>query len=398
MKDEYTVKVGHIADCHLCCRQYGYESRGADFLQGVVNAVDALNAKGVKLVLCAGDLLDTVNPGSKVCLTQLDELRGRLASNGQLMVVTAGNHDNAVPHWCSGMHDTPDSGGILYVDGQKFEYPVEGAPRGVTVTGRRYAGNDEYTAWMSEEAEPADILMYHGDTLEASPYPEPGTPSVKDFAAEGKWRLVAAGHIHKRFYSSETGPDGRKTVFSYSGSTELTDGSEDPDKSANMYTMVYDGTDWVVDDMERVPFKTRTVQHFRIESSEDLEKACAEVEPGAIVFVVFDDKELHSVHSVLASAAERKAHAGGSTQPSRTIFRMRPMLHADELKVMERIRGGRCISLVEYMNTVAGDYISEEEAGRGMRDLCVSMLDSGCDHKAALEKYISDSLEGSVVL
>lgn len=392
------ITIGHIADVHLCNMQYGYEARGRDFLQGAINAVDALAAKGVKLVLCAGDLLDTVNPGSRVCLTQLDELRRKLADNGQLMIVTAGNHDNAVPHWCSGMHDTPEDGGILYVDGQTVEYPVPGAPRGVTVTGRRYAGSDEYRAWMENDAAPADILMYHGDMLEASPYPEPGTPSVKDFAAQGKWNLVAAGHIHKRMYFSETRPDGRKTVLSYPGSTELTDGGEDSDKSANVYTMSYDGGGWVVDDMERVPFKTRTVQHFSLRTQEDLERACDEVEPGAIVFVTFDDSTLQAVRSVLVSAVERKVHKDGYTGHSKTIFLMRPMLKAEELRVMERIRGGRCVSLVEYMNSVADDYISKDEADRGMRDLCVAMLDSGCDHKAALEKYITDSLEGSIVL
>lgn len=392
-----SINIGHIADCHLCGRQYGYESRGADFLNGAINAVDALRAKGVKLVLCSGDLLDTVNPGSNVCITHLNALRGRLAENGQLMLVIAGNHDNIVPHWCSEMLDSQADGGIRYIDGDVFRYSVPGADAELTVTGVRYCGSAAYASAMRGTIAAADVLMYHGDVTDVSPYVEEGTPSVRDFASTGKWNLVAAGHIHKKFYTAEDRPDGGRMVFAYPGSTELCSGAEDIGKSANMYTMVHGGLGWTVEDCEHVPFKTRPAQKFKLNTQEDLDAACRDVAPGAIVFVTFN-RDLQAVHTTIKASADRKAHTDPSCTNKHTIFRMQPMLKKSEMEVLESIRGGKCISLVDYMKSVASDYISEEEADRGMGDLCLSMLNDKCDHRAALENYIMESLEGSVVL
>lgn len=390
------IHIGHIADCHLCNRQYGHESRGADFLRGAMSALSALRKSGVSLVLCSGDLLDTVNPGSKVCITQLSNLREFLKANGQLMLVVAGNHDNASPHWCSAMKDTPETGGIYYLDDEVYVYSETGGLPGITITGRSYADADAYREWM-ETAPAADILMYHLEVADAVGYAGENMITVEELAKTDKWKVVAAGHIHKQFDATCKTPSNRVMTFTYPGSTELCEGGEPSDKTANILTMAYNGSEWVLDDLERVPFETRPVQKFKITTEEELTEACRDVEPGGIVFVVFD-RAVTSVHTMLKSAADRKATIEAGNKWCRTIFRMQPMLSTSEREVLEKIQGGRCVSLREYMNEVSSEYFSEEESQRGLTSLCMLLLDSGTDHRAVLDEFVTERLDGKILI
>ena len=69
-----TIKIAHIADCHLRVAQYGSKRRGGKFLQGVLSAVRKAASLGIKYILCSGDLLDASNPGPLVCVEQLEKL------------------------------------------------------------------------------------------------------------------------------------------------------------------------------------------------------------------------------------------------------------------------------------------------------------------------------------
>lgn len=380
-----TLKIGHIADCHLCNRQYGYESRGNDFLKGLLNAIDALNAAGARLVLCSGDLIDTVNPGSKVCLTQLSAVREKLRSNGQLMIVTAGNHDSASPHWCSAMHDTQDSGGIYFLEDGLYIHTS-----GVTIAGCGYKCMSDYLEWM-EQAPEADILMFHGEVVEGAKYGGHEMLTVRNFYDTGKWKVVAAGHIHIR----DTYRIG-DFAFTYPGSTELCDASEDPAKSANLIVMEDNGSGWKLGYVDSVPFKTRNVQYFSVDSEESLLKACEDVVPGSVVHVRFD-RSVKSVYSMLKAAADRKAAESGHTG-MQTIVRTRPLPTKDEQAILDRPADSRGMSIAEYAEAEVPGMFGEEERERGLESLCIALLNPATDHRVVIERYIAEQLNGEIIV
>lgn len=398
-----TLVIGHIADCHLCLRQYGSESRGNDFLKGLLNAIDALSKNGARLVLCAGDLLDVINPGAKVCLEQLYKVRRKLQDNGQLMLVIAGNHDNSFPHWCSGMKDSADDGGIYYIDGEVYSYNVEGCDVPFTVTGRSFLQAQEYREWMEGEAKSADVLMFHNEVLEAAHYPGESMLRLSEFGDAGKWNYIAAGHIHKRMVLTVTkkknNPLNVDIPFVYPGSTELKDISEDAEKTACLVTFKCMGEKlgWYAENIDSVPFKTKPVQRMRIENDDDLLKACSDIIPGSIVYAEFDRKlkSLH-IHRLLKNAAERKETEEGVSD--KTIVRTEPILLESEKEVLSRIRTGKCMTLVEFAVSKAADSFSADEKGRGLDKLCVRLLDRNLDHRAEIDKYVTEQLDGKVLI
>lgn len=402
-KDNTTVlKVGHIADCHLCKRQYGYESRGADFYAALENAVTGMHSRGIRLALCAGDLIDTVNPGSEVCLSMLDNLRTKLQELGILMVVVSGNHDNADPHWCSLMRDTPAQGGICYIDHSKTDGPylycgVDGNLPPLSIAGRSYVPVDEYREWMAV-APAADVLMYHDEIVEAAGYAGHDMMSLQELADTGKWTLVAAGHIHKTAVLEAKRPDGRDMMFCYPGSTELGSGAEDAQKCFIEYTLVHDGTGWAVDSYSRCEFKTKPVQRFTIHDTEGLKAAIDAVNPGSVVFVRFD-QSVKNVRTLLKLAVEHKmADDPLIPRDTKTILRMEPIYSEQEKKLLAEIRNGKCISLVEYSRSVAGEYFTPEENARGLDKLCSALLDSETDHRKLIDAYVTEQMGGTIVL
>lgn len=293
MTSKQIVKIGHIADLHLRDTQYARRSRGDDFYQGVINAIDALIKAGAECILCSGDVLDTTRPSAHV-MSQLKSIHTHLRSKKITMYTTAGNHCQTDPHWSSLLdsEDSISSYGIQYIENQKVFLPS-----GISIYGIPFCSNDLFREFLTSPETEADILMWHGAIKEFSGYPQTDAVEMDDFP-KSKYKLVAMGdqHIHK-YIKQDIGD----TIIAYPGSTEMCSTSEDENKNAFLYS--FDAETKTIVEIESIPFLTRTVQRFHIDSEDQIAEVANSIQKESIVLLTLSSKLRGNMQVLYAAVA-----------------------------------------------------------------------------------------------
>lgn len=366
------VKIAHIADVHLRDRQYTYESRGADFSTGFLNAIDTAIANGADAIICAGDLLDTSRPSAKVVVDTLVVTNTKLEQAGVKMFVISGNHDKSKAAWAE-MFATRESPGIVNLDWR------EATVGDVTIKGYPFMQDADMKSEMQKLRDSQsryDIIVWHGALKEFAGYTQSADAiSMRDFV--DTCRLLALGdqHIHKQL-------DKYGYTAAYPGSTELCSESEDAEKKLLMYT--WDGHDLI--DTESIPFKTKPVQRFVIKTELDLENAITQINSNAIVFVKFDD----SVTSVIP-------RLNTILTPENILRPTAIPTPKENIVTFEMSVGEGLMSPVEFVKENISQVITTEQSSR-VTELCMAMVDVNADHKYALDKFCADKMEGKIIL
>lgn len=275
------VKIAHIADVHLRNAQYGSRNRAGDFTQGMLNAIDKAAEMGIHHMIVAGDLLDTVNPGTQVCITALDRIQACAVEKDVTLYTISGNHDRAVPSWVSRFGDS----GPGFVDINNRTVDVDG----VRVHGVPYMHDNEMRELLPELPE-AEVLVWHAALKDFAGFPVENAMTVQEFADTGKWQLLAMGDIHKYGTATASRPDKFDMLAAYPGSTELCSAAEDDVKCMAVYAFsAYPGGGVLLNQMERVNFPTRRVQRFTVKTEEELEEAVGRFADDALIFVRYAD-------------------------------------------------------------------------------------------------------------
>lgn len=415
-----TIKIAHIADCHLRASQYGRKSRSDDFLQGLVNAIQEAYKAGAEMILCAGDLLDTRNPGTKVCLAQLDTVHALLQKLRLPMLVISGNHDNCIPSWHSRFTTLPDcilsavpSGyytmdvgehirhrfsGIICADNahisvmktiQHDDDPrviqAEVSPDHLRILGLPYMEATALRERLTElELSPdkPDIIMWHGEVKEFCGYPRENAIEIKDFESTGA-ALIALGdqHIHSL-------KQGKNCMLAYPGSTELCSSSEDTNKALYLYTMQLSTEERPkVVSIESIPFATRKVQKFELNTEEDLETAEKLIEKGSLVFVKYK-RTLKNVNARLKAAV--------ASDEENTIIRATPFGEIENMTSANYAPGDKVIKPWEFVHEESRSLFQEEERTR-IEEICSNILNPELDHRAIIDRYCYDRLNKVVL-
>lgn len=415
-----TIKIAHIADCHLRASQYGRKSRSDDFLRGLTNAIIEASKAGAEMILCAGDLLDTRNPGTKVCLAQLDTVHALLQKLRLPMLVISGNHDNCVPSWHSrftklheciiadvpsghyaldvGEHVRHIFSGIICADNAHFSVAktiqfdddpkvirAEVSPDNLRILGLPYmeaAVLRERLTELESLSNKPDIIMWHGEVKEFCGYPRENAIEIKDFESTGAI-LIALGdqHIHAV-------KQGKNCILAYPGSTELCSSSEDTTKAMHLYTIqLSDEARPEVVSIDSIPFATRKVQKFELNTEADLERAEKLIEKGSLVFVKYK-RTLKNVNARLKAAV--------ASDEENTIIRATPFGEIENMTSASYAPGDKVIKPWEFVHEESRSLFQEEERTR-IEEICSNILNPELDHRAIIDRYCYDRLNKVVL-
>lgn len=275
----------HIADSHLCSKQYGDPRRGADFLNSLLACIPIAASRGITNILHGGDLLDARQLQSEVG-PQLEKLDRSLVDAGVTMWVVTGNHDYCEPPWVQQIEErreywhkgsTPLVGGLRILDHRLVEL------EGVRVYGLPSLSKDELLAAL-DVMPAAEILVWHGAVREFEGFPHESSPCIADFpTAKLKAILIGDQHIYR--YENADG-----CLIGYSGSTELASKDEDFIKYATVIEV--DSNAAIV--VEKVQIPTRLALGWRISNESDMERAIVDLEglrgTPLLLFVNYSDQ------------------------------------------------------------------------------------------------------------
>lgn len=374
---KHTVKIAHLADCHLRNFHYGSKTRGNKFLVGLEQAIKAAKENGADLVICSGDLLDSNSPGPAVVNWQLTELNALLEEVGLSMIVSAGNHDGCTPSWLTpyetedtsdltlpGLHLLRDTEAILEYD----TWPLR-----LHIASCDYCEKQEFLDWASLASGKFDIVMWHGEIQEFCGFPKPDAITVAEIPAN-LCQVLAMGHIHVH-KSTQRETDGM--VIAYPGSTEMCSEDEDEHKKFYMYTFESgDSGEARVTTLDSVSFATQPVIRRTIKTEEELEEAIEHIKNNQDVLAYIRyDKALHEAVSRLHSATGED-----------TVLRLTPMM-PDRFNVHTMSREAVVRGPAAFFEENSADLIHDAEVRGRVAALCKSLLTPEEDRKQALNTY-----------
>lgn len=403
------IKLAHIADCHLRTQQYGRQKRGEDFSRSLRSAIMKAHEEGADAILCAGDLLDTRNPGSKVCLAQLNDIQNLLQSLQIPMLVISGNHDNCCPAWHARfpLHNTwvrtrqgydipvghSAAGGIVDADDNIINLCLAATSEDTQeLPPLTCYGSPYETAAVFRERLPllpdTDILMWHGEIKEFCGYPKENTIEIGDFPVNN-WQLVAMGDQHVHRMITRKGGNAKnaecKQVIAYPGSTELCDASEDENKQFFMHTFVLNNERWELTTSESIAFETTPVQRINIDTKEDLEQSIHLIKPGALVFVKYN-KEVPNV------ATEIKNTLTVLDPDGTTVLRLMPKEAITEANTEYNAASGKFLAPHEFV-VEEGESIFPKDKRTLLEPICAALLNPALDGRAQIDKFCKEQLD-----
>lgn len=385
------IKVAHIADCHLRAYQYGSSRRGRAFLQGVENAISAAAKAGANMILCSGDLLDSNNPGPEVAINQLMELNEYLLVEHYLpMFVSVGNHDNCEPSWLTPYEYTDTDGEVgagLFllrpdeVNGGEFFFQKDTWPFPLKVGVSSYMPANlmrEELQYYTDLKSKFDIYMWHGEIREFCGYPKEDAICIDDFP-KGMASVIAMGDQHVHKYIRRSTDD---MVIAYPGSTEMCSESEDEHKKLLLYTFAVEGDNYVLENIESVPFETQPVIRRTLRTEEELNETVQYIQnnPDVLAYIRYD-RTLHEAVSRLQDAADKNL----------TCLRLTPMM-PDRFNVHTMSREAVKYGPVEFFEANKTDLIHDPEVLNRVDELCKDLLTANKEHKVSINKFCNDRL------
>jgi len=255
-----------IGDTHLRDSHMQSLPRGDDFTAAFRWCVQYAIDNKMAAVAHGGDLLNCNKPSSQN-MEDLFSIHRLARENSMPVYVVTGNHDMAEPSWSAVVQDTfgDSEYGIICADNKRFLIP------GTTVTlqGLPFLGREDLQKRL-DEANPSDILLWHGLVKEFVGFPVEGAVEISDFLTD-KFRAVLLGDIHVNDYRVQ--PSG--LLIGYPGSTELCTKSEALEKYACVLEVPPTGPIKVP---TNVVIPTRPARCFRVNVEEDLSRILAELQ------------------------------------------------------------------------------------------------------------------------
>lgn len=375
-----TVKIAHVADCHLRNVHYGSQKRGARFLQGLLSAIRAACAADAALILCCGDILDSNNPGPAVVNWQLANVHSLLVELDMPMIVTQGNHDNCVPSWLTPYEATSAEEllepGLHFVLDGSYVLEYDTWPCHIRLSAIPYCDKEEFLAAcdsIKKTAGQQDIIMWHGEIQEFCGFPLPEAITMAEIPADS-CQLLAMGHIH--VHKHMTLPGGM--IVSYPGSTELV--SEDEDAEKRMYVYSFEGDDSKqarLTKVESLPFETQPVVRRTVKTEEDLAELVDYIKanPDTLAFIRYE-KNLHDAVKRLHEAADEQL----------TVLRMTPMM-PDRFNVHTMSREAVVRGPAAFFEANAEDLIHDDDVRSRVSGICKELLTPGTDARDVINKF-----------
>lgn len=231
------MRIAHISDTHLGCRQYGLQEREEDFKNAFIRAFERIIELRPDLVIHTGDLFDYSHPPTRALKTAMEVL-SKVSEKRIPVFILPGTHD--LPKTAS-MAESPTSI-LTYIDGvydfglmEKQNFTVTQKVDGKTLTlcGIPFSIDpSKLKEHIKRIKAPRgnSILLFHEGLKEIFPEFE---ISLKDLP--GGFDYYGIGHIHKRmeFKHPKTG-----APICLPGSLEVTDFTDaGQDKGFNLVEM-----------------------------------------------------------------------------------------------------------------------------------------------------------------
>ena len=385
-----TVKIAHIADVHLRAAQYGSLLRGEDFYTGVCNACSAAKEHGADIIVCAGDLLDSNNPGPRVVVDYVRGLHEELERLDIPMLVTVGNHDNCNPSWLTPyLWDGTASlqAGINFITG-------DGGPFGNGLyfidLGRKdtfvfsiqvfdFMGPQAMRSAIANAADSTAIAVWHGEIREFCGYPKEEAICFDDFLLN-KFKLLLMGdqHIHEMRVREED-----KFTIAYPGSTEMCSESEDECKRLFIHTITQTSDNVIFnhEDTISVRFDTKPVLRCTVQTEEELQETEQDLKRyGDVLAYVRYNRYIPDVVSRLHAAVSKSS-----------CLRLTPMM-ANRFKVEAMSRETVIKGPAEFFDANQEKFIQDAETRARVSGLCKQLLTLGEDHKERVNTFCSEYL------
>lgn len=380
------VRIAHIADCHLRNAQYGSAVRGLKFLEGLKSAIAECARNNVQYIICAGDMLDSNNPGPAVVNWQLAEVHSYLKELDLAMIVTVGNHDNCSPSWLTpyeyvGNSDIMEPGlHLLRTPGVQLDYDTW--PCCINVGAIEYCSKEEFleeSSRIQRHNGEQDILIWHGEIQEFCGFPNPNAIRL-DEIPKGLCQVLAMGHIHVHKHVWL----GTDTVVAYPGSTEMA--SEDEEDQKKLYVYTFTGDDSRIaklTNVESLPFETQKVMRCTIKTEEDLVEAVERIKKGSnMLCYIRYEKTLHD-------AVQRLTEAVSDAD---TLLRLTPMM-PDRFNVHTMSREAVVRGPAEFFEANAEDLIHDPDVRNRVSGLCKTLLTPGTNVREALNEFCDERLQ-----
>lgn len=375
------MKIAHIADIHLRESHYGHTSRSNDFCIGALNAISAAAEAGCKYIICCGDMFDTNRLAPSVILTHLDRIHAHLKKLNLTMFVSSGNHDDLVPHWSTRFEEMDEDSCIKFIDNETVEVGPP-APHQITIRALPCMHPSEFVAALRQPENKATIIMWHGEIKEFCGYPKPGAVEMSDVEAAGACQLLAMGHIHEHVVKrTDSG-----IYVAYPGSTEFCSSDEDAQKHILVWEFTENGE---IAGYESVPFKTRTVHRFDIETEEDLEKAEKEITPGSIALVKFR-KGILNVRQRLTDAVQAK---DPNARP--VLFKITSVSVKKDKVVNPIVTPGKKLrNCRQFVADNKDRFFADSDDKEDLVELSINLLDPTAEPKVAIDKFCKKRMNG----
>lgn len=202
------MRIAHLADAHLGCRQFqrldaeGVNQREADVAAAFRRAIDAVVARSPEAVVVAGDLFHSVRPTNRSIIAAFGELaRLRAALPDAPVVLIAGNHDTPRSAEAGSILKLMSSLGVRVVDEelQRLAFPDLGLSV-LAVPHAALLADRSGRLWEPDPRARHNVLVLHPEI--PGLFPETGASDFGGVRVEaeelrrGAWSYVALGHYH----------------------------------------------------------------------------------------------------------------------------------------------------------------------------------------------------------
>ena len=392
------IKIGLLADTHLRLMHYGSAVRGEQILKTLKRVIMTACVNDVKYLCCAGDFLDSNNPGIDVVASYIPEVDTLLRRYGMTLFITKGNHDTVEPSWYSivGEDREQKDGGIVPVkDGQTVTLPC-----GISIKGWDWGGKDRFRelATTPSTFEGANLVMMHGEIRELCGFPTDSSVSRSEFVfpEAGGARVVLVGHIHVHDVWEDTYQGVTRAIVS-PGATDICSMQDASEKGVLTVVSFEEDGSYHLEDLSYAKTWNRifTIQTSEVDIMEHIREAQEDIENrGGVVYLKHTPDMLDKVHSIRQSIM---------TLPyGKDIVVVQSMLATENAikEFSEAVVDARAAKeeIATYFAENADKFLPPEYAkDEALVNLGIELLHPEINGKVALEQYVENEI-GTIII
>lgn len=364
--------IAHTADNHLRDSQYARTSRGHDFTNALLQALDKADNANAKVVLCSGDLLNVNRPSSKN-LKDLVQVADELERRDMTMLVITGDHDRCYPSWTEVLEKllTRDSKPSRIVN---IDFTLHTLPSGLTIYGVPALKPEEFRERVAEFPD-ADILMYHGLIREWLAFSKPEALSLDELPTD-RYKAILLGDLHTNKYVVKDG-----CVVGYPGPTELCSSSETEQKHIRIF-------EWENHEIVGPPTGVNIDLHTRLvlklsardetEFTAALQTIRSNSSSNPLIFLKYDIKDVASAFARITSIVD----------PRKAIIKLQTLSRPGLGSLM--LKGGSADMGVLKPEDYVGNYFTP---GTELHSIATTLCNPEEKPGVVLEKFIDNKLD-----